>query len=222
MIKRGDYILSEFAKYGNEKHVAFLIDGFVTGPAGVTTARRAFPDTFLHFHRAGHGALTSYKSPMGMDPLCYMKLARLQGASGIHVGTMGYGKMEGHGKETVLAYMIERDECMGHYFNQKWYGMKPTCPIISGGMNALRLPGFFENLGHGNLINTCGGGAFGHIDSPAAGGKSLGQSYDCWKSGSDPIEFAKTHKEFARAFDSFPKDADKIYPNWREQLGAHK
>jgi len=37
---------------------------------------------------------------------------------------------------------------------QKWYGMKPTTPIISGGMNALRLPGFFENLGHGNVINT--------------------------------------------------------------------
>ena len=45
-VKRGDFILESFAKYGNEKHVAFLIDGFVTGPAGVTTARRAFPDTF--------------------------------------------------------------------------------------------------------------------------------------------------------------------------------
>jgi len=222
-IARGEFILESFAKYGNEKHVAFLIDGFVTGPAGVTTARRAFPDTFLHFHRAGHGAITSYKSPMGMDPLCYMKLARLQGASGIHVGTMGYGKMEGHGKETVLSYMIEREECMGHYFNQKWYGMKPTCPIISGGMNALRLPGFFENLGHGNLINTCGGGAFGHIDSPAAGGKSLNQAYDCWKDGADPIEYAKTHGEFARAFDSFPGDADKIYgADWREKVGSHK
>ncbi|MBP7900415.1 MAG: ribulose-bisphosphate carboxylase [Gammaproteobacteria bacterium] len=222
MIKRGEYVLGEFAKYGNEKHVAFLVDGFVTGPAGVTTSRRAFPETYLHFHRAGHGALTSYKSPMGMDPLCYMKLARLMGASGIHTGTMGYGKMEGHNDERVLAYMLERDECQGPYFYQKWYGMKPTTPIISGGMNALRLPGFFANLGHGNVINTCGGGAFGHIDSPAAGATSLSQAYDCWKSGQDPIEYAKTHKEFARAFESFPRDADKIYPNWREKLGVHK
>lgn len=222
MIKRGEYVLGEFAKYGNEKHVAFLVDGFVTGPAGVTTSRRAFPDTYLHFHRAGHGALTSYKSPMGMDPLCYMKLARLMGASGIHTGTMGYGKMEGHNDERVLAYMLERDECQGSYFYQKWYGMKPTTPIISGGMNALRLPGFFANLGHGNVINTCGGGSFGHIDSPAAGATSLSQAYDCWKSGQDPIEYAKTHKEFARAFESFPRDADKIYPNWREKLGVHK
>jgi ribulose-bisphosphate carboxylase large chain len=222
MIYRGEFVLETFAKYNSADHVAFLVDGFVTGPAGVTTCRRAFPDTFLHFHRAGHGAVTSYKSPMGMDPLCYMKMVRLMGASGMHTGTMGYGKMEGHGKETVLAYMLERDECQGPYFYQKWYGMKATTPIISGGMNALRLPGFFKNLGHGNVINTCGGGSFGHIDSPAAGGISLGQAYECWKTGADPIEYAKTHKEFARAFESFPKDGDKLFPGWREKLGVHK
>jgi ribulose 1,5-bisphosphate carboxylase large subunit-like protein len=59
--------------------------------------------------------------------------------------------------------------------------MKPTTPIISGGMNALRLPGFFANLGHGNVINTSGGGSYGHIDSPAAGAISLRQAYECWK-----------------------------------------
>ena len=118
--------------------------------------------------------------------------------------------------------MIERDEAQGPVYYQKWYGMKPTTPIISGGMNALRLPGFFENLGHGNVINTSGGGSYGHIDSPAAGAISLRQSYECWKSGADPIEFAKSHKEFARAFESFPGDADKIFPGWREKLGVHK
>ncbi|MDQ6975729.1 MAG: ribulose-bisphosphate carboxylase [Mariprofundaceae bacterium] len=221
LIARGNFVLDAFEKIGSRNHVAFLVDGFVTGVHGVTTCRREFPDTFLHYHRAGHGAVTSYKSPMGMDPLCFMKFARLMGASGIHTGTMGYGKMEGHSNETVLAYMLEREECMGHYFNQKWYGMKPTCPIISGGMNALRLPGFFENLGHGNIINTCGGGAYGHIDSPAAGAKSLSQAYECWTSGSDPIEYAKTHNEFARAFESFPHDSDKIFPGWRDNLGVH-
>ncbi|CAN8138764.1 hypothetical protein THIOSC13_1010004 [uncultured Thiomicrorhabdus sp.] len=49
---------------------------------------------------------------------------------------------------------------------------------------------------------------------------SLGQAYDCWKSGVDPIEYAKDHKEFARAFKSFPHDADKIFPEWREKLGV--
>ena len=87
---------------------------------------------------------------------------------------------------------------------------------------AARLPGFFENLGHGNVINTAGGGAYGHIDSPAAGAKSLRQAYECWQAKADPIEWAKEHPEFARAFVSFPKDADQIYPGWREKLGVHK
>ena len=47
--------------------------------------------------------------------------------------------------------------------------MNPTTPIISGGMNALRMPGFFKNLGHSNLILTAGGGAFGHIDGAVDG-----------------------------------------------------
>ncbi len=97
-----------------------------------------------------------------------------------------------------------------------------TCPPRCRAGNALRLPGFFENLGHGNVINTVGGGSYGHIDSPAAGAISLRQSYECWKSGADLIEYAKTHKEFARAFESFPKDADQIYPGWRQKLGVHK
>lgn len=89
-------------------------------------------------------------------------------------------------------------------------------------MNALRLPGFFENLGHGNVINTAGGGSYGHIDSPAAGAVSLRQAYECWRVGADPIEYAREHKEFARAFESFPSDTDKLYPGWREKLGMHR
>ncbi|MGB2833249.1 MAG: ribulose 1,5-bisphosphate carboxylase, partial [Methylotenera sp.] len=50
----------------------------------------------------------------------------------------------------------------------------------------------------------------------------LRQSYECWKSGADPIEYAKEHKEFARAFESFPGDADKLFPGWREKLGVHR
>ena len=168
--------------------LAFLVDGFVGGPGMVTTARRQYPNQFLHYHRAGHGAVTSPSSKRGYTAFVLAKMSRLQGASGIHVGTMGYGKMEGEGDDKIIAYMIERDECQGPVYFQKWYGVKPTTPIISGGMNALRLPGFFQNLGHGNVINTAGGGSYGHIDSPAAGAISLRQSYECWKAGADPID----------------------------------
>ncbi|MEQ1602588.1 MAG: ribulose-bisphosphate carboxylase [Methylophilaceae bacterium] len=220
MLARADYILETFGQDANK--VAFLVDGYVGGPGMITTARRQYPGQYLHYHRAGHGAVTSPSSVRGYTAFVLAKMSRLQGASGIHVGTMGYGKMEGGKDDRNIAYIIERDSADGPYYHQEWHGMKPTTPIISGGMNALRLPGFFENLGHGNVINTSGGGAYGHIDSPAAGAVSLRQSYECWKAGADPIEFAKEHKEFARAFESFPGDADKIFPGWREKLGVHK
>jgi len=220
MLARADYILETFGPDANK--VAFLVDGYVGGPGMITTARRQYPNQYLHYHRAGHGAVTSPSAKRGYTAFVLAKMSRLQGASGIHVGTMGYGKMEGGKDDRNIAYMIERDSADGPYYHQEWHGMKPTTPIISGGMNALRLPGFFENLGHGNVINTSGGGSYGHIDSPAAGAISLRQSYECWKSGADPIQFAKEHKEFARAFESFPKDADKIFPGWREKLGVHK
>ena len=218
MCARADFILEVFGPDADK--VAFLVDGYVGGPGMVTTARRQYPGQYLHYHRAGHGAVTSPSAKRGYTAYVLAKMARLQGASGIHVGTMGYGKMEGGKEDRAIAYIIERDSYTGPAYHQEWFGMKPTTPIISGGMNALRLPGFFENLGHGNVINTAGGGAYGHVDSPAAGAKSLRQAYECWKAGADPIEWAKEHEEFARAFASFPQDADQIYPGWRDKLSA--
>ncbi len=218
MVARGEFILETFAD--NADHVAFLVDGYVAGPAAITTARRQFPDQYLHYHRAGHGAVTSPQSKRGYTAFVHCKMARLSGASGIHTGTMGYGKMEGEHDDRAIAYMIERDSADGPFYHQEWLGMNPTTPIISGGMNALRVPGFFANLGHSNLILTAGGGAFGHIDGPVAGAASLRQAEQCWKAGADPVEFAKEHHEFARAFESFPSDADKLFPGWRGQLGV--
>ena len=216
MVARGEFILETFAE--NADHVAFLVDGYVAGPHAITTARRQFPDQYLHYHRAGHGAVTSPQSKRGYTAFVLAKMARCQGASGIHVGTMGYGKMEGENADRNIAHMIEQDIAKGPYYKQQWLGMNPTTPIISGGMNAIRAPGFFKNLGHSNLIMTAGGGSFGHIDGAKAGATSMRQAEQCWKEGADLIQFAKDHEAFRRAFQSFSADADKLYPRWREEL----
>jgi len=94
----------------------------------------------------------------------------------------------------------------------------------------LRLPAFFENLGHSNVILTAGGGAFGHKDGPKQGATSCRQgeeAWKLWKAGTygditlsdGVIEYAKTHEEIKGAFLTFQKDADQIYPGWKEQLG---
>ncbi|MFV0462514.1 MAG: ribulose-bisphosphate carboxylase [Nostocoides sp.] len=217
MLARADFALETFGPDANK--LAFLVDGYVGGPGMVTTARRNYPNQFLHYHRAGHGAVTSPSAKRGYTAFVLAKMSRLQGASGIHVGTMGYGKMEGENDDKNIAYMIERDSADGPVYHQEWDGMKATTPIISGGMNAVRLPGFFANLGHSNVINTAGGGAYGHLDGAAAGARSLRQAAQLWAEGSDPFAFAKGHHEFSRALESFPGDADQIYPGWREALG---
>ena len=120
--------------------------------------------------------------------------------------------------DRAIAYMLEQDSADGPYFHQEWAGMNPTTPIISGGMNALRIPGFFENLGHSNVVMTAGGGSYGHIDGAAAGARSMRQAEQCWRDGADVIEFAREHHELARAFESFPGDADRLYPGWQQKL----
>ena len=63
MLARGEYILEAFGPDADK--VAFLVDGYVGGPGMVTTARRRFPNQYLHYHRAGHGAVTSPQSKRG-------------------------------------------------------------------------------------------------------------------------------------------------------------
>ena len=218
MLHRGEYILETFAEFS--ENIAFLVDGYVGGPGMVTTARRNFPEQFLHYHRAGHGAVTSDQSDRGYNMLVHMKMARLQGASGIHTGTMGYGKMEGAADDKVIAYMLERDSADGLFYHQEWEGMKATTPIISGGMNALRLPGFFDNLGHCNVIQTSGGGALGHKEGIVSGAISLRQAFMAWQEGVNLVDYAKEHKELKGAFETFSADADEIFPGWREKLGV--
>jgi len=117
MLKRGEYIASVM-KPGS---FAFLVDGITAGWTAVQTVRRHFPNVFLHFHRAGHGAFTRAENPIGYSVLVLSKFARLAGASGIHTGTAGIGKMAGDSKDDITAaHGILRLKSKGHYFDQVW------------------------------------------------------------------------------------------------------
>ncbi len=215
MDMRAELALAAFAK--TPESLAFHVDAYLAGPMALTHARRTLPG-FLSAHRAGHAAITSQRSNRGYSAFVLMKLNRLMGASGIHTGTMGFGRMEGDEADRPIACMIAQNVAQGPYFEQNWHGMKRSAAIVSGGINALRLPSFLQNLGHSNFILAAGGGAFGHIDGPTAGALSLRQAEACWLQRADPIAFAAEHPEFARAFLSFEADADIIHPGWRAAL----
>merc|ERR1712008_168515 len=121
MIARGKYVLSQFGPLG--ENTAFLVDGYVSGGTAITVARCNFPQQFLHYHRAGHGAVTSPQTQRGYTAFVHTKLSRIIGASGIHVGTMSFGKMEGDASDKLIAYMLQDDEAQGPYYKQEWEGL---------------------------------------------------------------------------------------------------
>jgi len=231
MIKRADYIKSVM-KPGS---FAFLVDGITSGWTAVQTIRRHYPDVFLHFHRAGHGAFTREESPFGFTVSVMTKFARLAGASGIHTGTAGVGKMAGSSKEDVMAINHAlKLFSKGDYFSQIWsevpqndsdlaeaikkeeqgydYSdigywriMKKTTPIISGGLNPTLLGKFLDIAGTVDFITTMGGGVHSHPMGTKAGAKAVLQAYEAWEKKIPIEEYAKDKEELRVAIEFYGK-----------------
>ena len=116
MIERCEMIVNAGFESGS---YAFLIDGITAGWMAVQTLRRRYPAVFIHFHRAAHGAFTRPENPIGFSVLVLSKFARLAGASGIHTGTAGVGKMKGTPEEDVVAaHGIQYLKSKGLFFEQ--------------------------------------------------------------------------------------------------------
>nr|MBP7058694.1 ribulose 1,5-bisphosphate carboxylase [Candidatus Gracilibacteria bacterium] len=185
---------------------AFLVDGIAAGWMAVQTARRLYPNVYLHFHRAGHGAMTRDENPIGYTVLVLSKFARLVGASGVHTGTAGIGKMAGSVEEDITsAKMILADKYMGHFFEQNWYGMKKCNPIVSGGLNPTKLRAYADAIKDVDFVTTMGGGVHSHPGGTKAGATALVQACEAWKKGVTIEEYAKDHVELKQAIDFYGK-----------------
>lgn len=86
--------------------------------------RRHFPGQFLRCRRAGHGAVSSTQLRHGYTAFVRCKVSRLQNVSGVHTGTMGYGKMEGEAADKDIACMLERAAADDSCYRQEWLGIK--------------------------------------------------------------------------------------------------
>ena len=232
MIKRCEFIRNAGFEPGS---YAFLIDGITAGWMAVQTLRRRYPDVFIHFHRAAHGAFTRPENPIGFSVLVLSKFARLAGASGIHTGTAGVGKMKGTPSEDITAaHNIQELLGEGHFFSQNWgkvfekdndllklvhedhahhvileddswRGMKKCTPIISGGLNPTLLKPFIDLIGNVDFITTMGAGCHAHPRGTRAGATALVQACEAYTKGIDIHEYAKDHIELQEAIDFFEK-----------------
>lgn len=232
MIQRCEMIIDAGFEPGS---YAFLIDGITAGWMAVQTLRRRYPNVFIHFHRAAHGAFTRPENPLGFSVLVLSKFARLAGVSGIHTGTAGVGKMKGTPDEDIVAaHGIQYMSSKGHFFHQSWSkipetdkdaialvnedmanhvileddswrGMKKCCPIVSGGLNPVRLKPFIDVMKNVDFITTMGSGVHAHPGGTKAGAQALVQACDAYLKDVDIEEYAKDHEELAQAVEYFTK-----------------
>ena len=232
MIRRCELIINEGFEPGS---YAFLIDGITAGWMALQTLRRRYPKVFIHFHRAAHGAFTRPENPIGFTVLVLSKFARLAGASGIHTGTAGVGKMKGSpGEDIVSAHNIQHSLDKGHFFEQEWTkiskkdedilslihedlahhviledddwrGMKKCAPIISGGLNPTLLKPFIDVMKNIDFITTMGAGCHAHPRGTKAGAAALVQACEAYLKKKDIKDYAKTNKELAEAIKFFTK-----------------
>ncbi|USH00013.1 type III ribulose-bisphosphate carboxylase [Thermococcus argininiproducens] len=164
-------------------------------------------DIALHAHRAMHATFT--RNPYhGISMFVLAKLYRIIGLDQLHVGTAGAGKLEGGKWDVIQNARILREK---HYkpedndvfhLEQKFYHIKPAFPTSSGGLHPGNLPAVIEALGT-DIVLQLGGGTLGHPDGPAAGAKAVRQALDAIIQGISLDEYAKTHKELARALEKW-------------------
>ena len=236
MIERCEMIINAGFEPGS---YAFLIDGVTAGWMAVQTLRRRYPNVFIHFHRAGHGSFTRPENPIGFSVLVLSKFARLAGASGIHTGTAGVGKMAGNPTEDITAATgILNLASKGHIFDQSWAtvpekdddvinlvkedlahhvileddswrGLKKCSPIISGGLNPTLLKPFIDIMGGVDFITTMGAGCHAHPKGTKAGAKALVYACEAYQKGVSIEEYAKDKVELAEAIEFFTKKIHK-------------
>jgi len=231
MIRRCELIKNTF----EPGSYAFLVDGITAGWTAVQTVRRRYPEVFLHFHRAGHGAFTRPENPIGFSVPILSKFARIAWASGIHTGTAGVWKMKWDKSEDITAAdQVLFMEAQWHFFSQNWWkipandvdmirivqedsmhhlvleddswrGMKKCAPIISWGLNPLKLKPFVDAMGNMDFITTMGGGVHAHPGWTKAWAKAQRQAGEALQKGIDIAEYAKDHPELAQAIEFYGK-----------------
>lgn len=203
MMEKRLEILAEY----NLKHA--MIDVVICGWSVLEYIRDLAEDFNLaiHGHRAMHATFTRNPNH-GISMFVLAKLYRLIGIDQLHVGTAGAGKLEGKKWEVIQNARILMDSHYSpeegdfYHLEQKFYGINPTFPVSSGGLHPGNLPHVIEALGR-DIVIQVGGGTIGHCDGPGSGARAVRQAIDAIMEGIPLEEYAKTHKELARALEKW-------------------
>lgn len=184
MIRRAELVEDT----GNEY---VMIDVVIVGFSAVQAFRNYGFEFIIHAHRAMHGAITRNKKH-GISMAALARIYRMLGVDQLHVGTV-VGKMV-EGKEEVLANV--------RAVRDPFFHIKPTFPVASGGLHPGLVPDIVEIFGN-DVIIQAGGGVHGHPDGTEAGAAAMRQAAEAVMEGVTLEEYAKDHKELARALEKW-------------------
>ncbi len=174
----------------------FMIDVITNGYPALSALAREFRVP-IHVHRTMHGAMTRNRRH-GIHMLVLAKLVRLAGGDQLHVGCAA-GKMEAEG--------IHR---MHTALKGDWHGLKTVFPVCSGGVHPGLVEENLKKLGT-DIVIQAGGGVHGHPDGTEAGARAMMQAVEAYMKGIPSEEYAKEHKELARAFERWGRETDYRY-----------
>lgn len=147
----------------------------------------------IHAHRNGWGYLTRHPL-LGWSYVAWQKLWRLAGADHMHVNGL-----DNKFSETDESVIASARECLTPMFADK---PCTVMPVFSSGQTVRQAAGTYAALKSIDLIMTAGGGIMAHPDGPAAGVRSLRESWDAAVAGIPIEEHAKSHPELGRALRS--------------------
>jgi len=144
--------------------------------------------------RSMHGVF--HRGDNGIDKYVLLKLARLAGADGMHIGSIS-GKLphrvvgsEGEIRSRARALTSEVKN------------LKMMIPILSGGMHPGNIEWNIKHTGR-NVIVQAGSGVIGHPDGPRAGGKAMRDVVEGLMKGQTTLEASRKSKELQRALEKW-------------------
>lgn len=144
--------------------------------------------------RSMHGVFQ--RSESGIDMYVLLKLARLAGADGMHIGSIS-GKLP----HRIISDPTEV-RARARVLTTPAKNQKPIMPILSGGMHPGNLEWNVQQAGM-NVIVQAGSGVLGHPAGPRAGGKAMRDALEAVLQGQSTLKASLKSKELCQVLETW-------------------
>ncbi|WP_054952561.1 RuBisCO large subunit C-terminal-like domain-containing protein [Flaviflexus massiliensis] len=188
---RPDRMLKDAQVCADEGATALMINYSATGYGAVQMIRDAVGLPVLG-HFAGTGPFIESPHSGMAGAIATGQLPRLAGSDMAMILTPwgGYPLSTGTYRQTVSA------------LRAPVAGLKPTLPLIGGGVHPGMVEKYVGDLGH-DIALSPGGGVHGHPGGSRSGATAMRQAIDAVVEGRPVVEAAKEHEELAQALEAF-------------------